>query len=94
MPSHERATLILGLRANGDLAALMFLRLRHQNAEDTVLHAGFDVVLVNTTWEGEGTSELPYATFRHPQLGLVFGLMLLLLILCDNLGAGSCVLLE
>jgi len=73
---------------DGDLARLALLVLGDDNAEQTILHACSDVVLVDTGREGEGAREFSDTAFRDPKLGLRL-LGLSRLILLGDLGGSA-----
>lgn len=54
---------------DGDLAALGLLRLRNDNAENTVFHAGANIVLIDADWEAKRAREFPHTSLRDPVLG-------------------------
>lgn len=69
-----------------DLARLGSLSLGDDNAQDAVLEAGLDIILVDASWEGERAVELANRTLADPVFGLrvvVLGDSLLLRLLCD-----------
>lgn len=57
---------------DGDLARLGLLVLRNDNAEQTVLHGGCDIVLVDASWERERARELSNTALRDPELRFRF----------------------
>jgi hypothetical protein len=62
-----------------DAARLVLLGLGNNNAQDTVLKLGRDVVLVDTSGEVEAARELAEGALGEPVLGLITGLLLDLL---------------
>jgi len=60
-----------------DLSWLRSLSLGDQDAQNTVLKAGLDGILIDSGWEGEGTVELSNGALADPVLRLV-GVFLLL----------------
>lgn len=51
---------------NGDLLRLSGLRLRNDDAENAILEAGLDIVVVDWGWEGEGAMVLANRAFSDP----------------------------
>lgn len=70
---------------DGDLPRLLSRSLGNGNAEDTVLQAGLDVVLVDTVREAEGTVELANGALSDPELGLRLVLLVSVVVLNLNL---------
>jgi len=60
---------------DSDASRLMLLGLGHLDAEDAVLHAGADSVLVNARREAEASGELPDTALRKPVLGVILWLL-------------------
>ena len=64
---------------NVDPLTLNFVRLRHQNAKNTILHASLNTLLINSNREAERARELSNTAFRNPVLGVITLLLLFLL---------------
>jgi len=96
----EREVRSQGRKSKGDrsgdgyLAAFLLLELRDKNAENTIGHRGFDVILVDTSWEGEAAREFPTAALRDPVFGFLLGLSGLFLRGGDLSGSFSTFLLD
>lgn len=65
---------------DSDAADLVLLSLGDDNAQDTILEAGRDVLVLDAGGEVEGAGELADAALGEPVLGVVDGLLLLLLL--------------
>jgi hypothetical protein len=64
-----------------DLAGLVLLGLRDPDAENTVLHASLDTILIDAVSETKGASKLANTALRHDVLGLILWLLLDLFVL-------------
>jgi len=71
---------------NSNLAAFKLLSLRNQDAQNTILHRGLNLILIDANREAEGAGELADAAFRDPVLAGRSLLLLLLLGLRNLLG--------
>jgi len=60
---------------DSDASRLVLLGLGHLDAEDAVLHAGADSVLVNARGEVEASRKLSDTALRKPVLGVVLRLL-------------------
>jgi len=75
---------------NVDASRLVLLGLGNNNAQDTIVELGRNVVLINSSGEVEASRELAEAALCEPVLGLISRLLLnvIVLLLVGDLSAG------
>ena len=73
---------------DADLPRRLLMRFRHHHAQDPILQARLDRILINTAREREAAVELAHRALRDPVLEPLLALRLLLLVL-DDLGAAA-----
>jgi len=72
---------------DADLPRRLLMRLRDHHAQDSVLQARLDRILIHTPGEGEAAMEFPDRALTDPVLK---ALLLRLLLVLDDLGASAC----